>query len=94
MLRSKYGFQIICGACLLLFAIPELSFEYSYNVHSIFTYLWVSMTILFVAANWQRMMKLELIERLEKERERRALWLQAQKKHLSTRRRGRVTQPM
>lgn len=79
MLQNKHRMRVVCGIGLLFVAVPQLPLEISTELHAIFSFSWLVLALLMVAANWRRMLKLDLLERWQKEARRREQWMEAEK---------------
>ncbi|MBA4495260.1 hypothetical protein ACFO25_00190 [Paenactinomyces guangxiensis] len=88
MLQNKHRVRAIFGMGLLFAGLPQLSMELSGEMEAVFSFSWLTVSILAVAANWRRMQYLNLIRRRREEALRRIKWLEGERQ--LRRRRGRV----
>ncbi|SEM96866.1 hypothetical protein [Lihuaxuella thermophila] len=80
MRRNKHKFRVLCGLGLLVVAFPQLPVELSGELDSVFSFSWLTLALLAIAANWSRMQQTELLRRYREEARRREQWLEAERR--------------
>ncbi len=80
MPKNKHKFRVFCGLGLLAVAFPQLPIDLSGALHDLFSIFWLTLALLAIIANWNRMKQTELLHRYREEARRRERWLEAERR--------------